>query len=74
MITAAQRLHELETIGTGVSHAFHNRVRSEGGEPQGKTESKESTSEGRTETRSYYRCNKKSHITKDCSEVQGEKR
>jgi hypothetical protein len=32
VITAVQRLHKLETIGTGVSHAFYSQVRSEGGD------------------------------------------
>jgi hypothetical protein len=32
VITTAQQLHELGTIGTGVSHAFRSQVRSEGGD------------------------------------------
>jgi hypothetical protein len=56
VITAAQRLHELETMSTGVSHAFHTGGRSQGGEAQASrgAELKEGTLEGRTETRKCY--------------------
>jgi hypothetical protein len=72
VITAAQRLHKLGTMGTGVSHAFCSRFRSEGGDTQDKAESKESTSEGRTETRKCHRCYKRGHIIVNCPEVRAE--
>jgi Zinc knuckle len=74
VIAAAQRLHELGTMGTGVSHAFRSRVRSEGGDTQGKTESKESTSEGRTETRKCYNCGKQGHIARVCPQADTSKK
>jgi hypothetical protein len=58
VIAAAQRLHELGTMSTGVSHAFRTGGRSQGGEAQASrgAELKEGTSEGRMETRKCHRC------------------
>jgi hypothetical protein len=76
VITAAQRLHELEMISTGVSHAFHTGGRSQGGETQASrgAESKESTSEGRTETRKCHRCYQRGHIIVNCPEAGAERK
>jgi hypothetical protein len=74
IITAAQRLHELGMIGTGVSHAFCSRVRSEGGDTQGKAELKESMSEGCIETRKCYRCYQRGYIIVNCPEAEAERK
>jgi hypothetical protein len=41
VITTVQWLYKLGIIGTGMSHTFYSRVRSEGGETQSKTELKD---------------------------------
>jgi Arc/MetJ family transcription regulator len=74
VIAAAQRLHKLETISTGVSHALRSRVRSEGVNTQGKAESKKSTSEGRTETRKCYNCGKQGHMARVCPQADTSKK
>jgi hypothetical protein len=75
VITAAQRLHELGTMSTGVSHTFRTGGRSQGGEAQasrGAKSKEKSTSEGRTETRKYHRCYQRGYIIRDCPEVRAE--
>jgi C4-dicarboxylate-specific signal transduction histidine kinase len=75
VITAAQRLHELGTMSTGVSHAFHTGDRSQDGEAQASrgAESKEkSTLEGRTETRKCHRCYQRGYIIVNCPEAEAE--
>jgi hypothetical protein len=75
VIASAQRLHELGTMGTGVSHAFRSGGHGQGSQTQAsrRAESKEeSTLEGRTETRKCHRCYKRGHIIRDCPEVRAE--
>lgn len=74
VIASAQRLHELGTMGTAVSHAFRGGGRSQGGGTHAphRAESKAGTSEVRTDSRECYRCFKKGHVRRDCPEGSGQ--
>jgi hypothetical protein len=54
VIASAQRLHELGTMGTGVSHAFHSRGHGQGSQTQASRRAElkeESTLKERIETK-----------------------